>query len=225
MFSVARLEPGQVAVHLLRRCAGPRRRPAGSGSADPRVQALLAAYTCAGAAVAAPAQVRHPPGLHYNLSHSGDWLYLAVSTGPVGVDLERCAGRRLGATFRRYLLERVDRRIPREAAEPGSDAEQALAVRVWSRLESLTKCQGQGLSGALDGLRVPAAPLPQPWCVEVGQGCYWLVDLPAPPAMTASLATPTRPRQISLHAVDDVEAQALIPPSAQMTFKSEEDAI
>ena len=235
MCSAAPLEAGRVAVHLLRRGAGPLRRPAGSGRADPRVQALLAAYAgskrLAGARapllVAASGSGKPPgprAGLHYNLSHSGDWLYLAVSTSPVGVDLERWTGRRHGAAFRRYLLEREDRRLPREPAEPGSDAEQALAVRVWSRLESLTKCQGQGLSGALDGLCVPAGPLAQPWCVETGQGRHWLVDLPSPPGMVASLATPSRPRQIRLHAPDEATQQALFPPSALMTFKGEEDA-
>jgi len=236
MCSAAPLEPGRVAVHLLRRGAGPRRRPAGSGRADPRVQALLTAYASAGLLVAAPV----PPlpaaetgfgklpspqaSLHYNLSHSGDWLYLAVSTSPVGVDLESWAGRRHGAAFRRYLLEREDRRLPREPAEPGSDAEQALAVRVWSRLESLTKCQGQGLSGALDGLRVPAGPLAQPWRIETGQGRHWLVDLPSLPGMVASLATPTRPLQLRLHAPGEASMQALFPPSALMTFNGEENA-
>lgn len=236
MCSAAPLEPGRVAVHLLRRGAGPRRRPSGSGRADPRVQALLAAYAGPprhGAAHApplpAPASASDKPpgphaGLHYNLSHSGDWLYLAVSTSPVGVDLERWTGRRHGAAFRRYLLEREDRRLPREPAEPGSDAEQALAVRVWSRLESLTKCQGQGLSGALDGLCVPAGPLAQPWRIETAQGRHWLVDLPSPPGMVASLATPTRPLQIRLHAPGEASMQALFPPSALMTFKGEEDA-
>lgn len=208
MCSAAPLEPGRVAVHLLRRGPGPRRRPAGSGRADPRVQALLAAYA----------------GHHYNLSHSGDWLYLAVSRSPVGVDLERCTGRRHGAAFRRYLMAREDSRAPREPVEPGSAAEQALAVRVWSRLESLTKCQGQGLSAALDGLCVPAGPLDQPWRVETGQGGHWLVDLPSPPGMVASLATTSRPWRVRLHASDEAPVQALVPPTALMIFKGEEDA-
>lgn len=208
MCSAAPLEPGRLAVHLLRRGPGPRRQPAGSGRADPRVQALLAAYA----------------GQHYNLSHSGDWLYLAVSASPVGVDLERWTGRRHGTAFRRYLMAREDPRAPREAAEPGSAAEQALAVRIWSRLESLTKCQGRGLSGSLDGLRVPAGPLARPWPVDTGQGSHWLVDLPSPPGMVACLATPSRPRQIRLHAPDEASAQALFPPTALMTFKGEDDA-
>ncbi|HLO95270.1 MAG TPA: 4'-phosphopantetheinyl transferase superfamily protein [Burkholderiaceae bacterium] len=208
MCSTAPLEPGCLAVHLLRRGPGPRRRPAGSGRADPRVQTLLAAHA----------------GQHYNLSHSGDWLYLAVSACPVGVDLERRAGRHHGAAFRRYLMEREDTRATREPAEPGSAAEQALAVRIWSRLESLTKCQGQGLSGSLDGLRVPAGPLTRPWAVETAQGRHWLVDLPSPPGMVACLATPSRPRQIRLHAPDEASAQALFPPTALMNFKGEDDA-
>ncbi|MCW7540425.1 4'-phosphopantetheinyl transferase superfamily protein [Aquabacterium sp. A7-Y] len=187
MHSAAPLEPGCLAVHVLPRGAEPRRRPAGSGRADPRVRALLAAYG----------------GPHHNLSHSGGWLYLAVSGSPVGVDLEGFARRRHGEAFRRFLLEREDPRAERAPVAPGSLDEQALAVRVWSRLEALTKCEGQGLDGALDHLRVPAGPLPEPWCVDTAQGPRWLLDLPSPAGMVASLASPVRPRHVRLHGPDD----------------------
>jgi 4'-phosphopantetheinyl transferase len=100
-------------------------------------------------------------GLHFNVSHSGDLILLAVSEQrDVGVDVER-----------RRAVERVDALITRWLSGPeledlarlsssGSDTSDAF-LRVWSAKEARLKALGVGISGAARaGLRdVDVVPL------------------------------------------------------------------
>lgn len=87
-------------------------------------------------------------GLHFNLSHSGDLIVLAINERQdVGVDVER-----------RRLVERVDALVHRWlTAEERSDLAKEIAdgveqsesfLRVWSRKEARLKALGVGISGA-----------------------------------------------------------------------------
>ncbi len=88
----------------------------------------------------------HHGALDFNLSHSGDWLILAVGTTRLGVDLEQT--RRLGdplALARRYCH-------PHELAQLQAlpAAAQAPAfLRLWSLKEALLKAHGGGLQAGL----------------------------------------------------------------------------
>lgn len=84
--------------------------------------------------------------LQFNLSHSGDWLVLALGTPRLGVDIEQA--RRLAdplALARRYChpLE-----LTQLLALP-ADEQTAAFLRLWSLKEALLKAHGGGLQAGL----------------------------------------------------------------------------
>jgi len=86
------------------------------------------------------------PGFHFNLSHSGEYVALAIGSHPVGVDCEQTRmNRDTDAIARRFF----------SAAEQQwlagcHDSERARRFfELWSRKESLLKATGAGLSGSL----------------------------------------------------------------------------
>ena len=72
------------------------------------------------------------PGVHFNLSHTEGAVLIALSDGPVGVDIERL--RPVG----RRLLERL---------APGGTEE--AFFRVWVQREARSKCTGVGVGAVL----------------------------------------------------------------------------
>lgn len=89
------------------------------------------------------------PGLHYNLSHSGDLVVCAISgAGPVGVDVEPFGRRPPLAELAQAHF------APAEAA--WIRARPALAQRrflaLWTLKEACLKQSGQGIGGGLAGL-------------------------------------------------------------------------
>lgn len=99
--------------------------------------------------------------LHFNVSHSGDLILLAVSEHcPVGVDVERRRDvERVGALVKRWLSESEREQVGRIAGS-GLTVSEAF-LRVWSLKEARLKALGVGIAGAahapLD--QVDAVPL------------------------------------------------------------------
>jgi 4'-phosphopantetheinyl transferase len=104
------------------------------------------------------------PHLHFNLSHSGEWIVIALSRGRIlGVDVER---------------ERKDMATADIAARFFSPVEcETLAVlsaamrcraffSCWTRKEAYLKARGDGLSLPLDQFDVAFAPGEKPRLVE-----------------------------------------------------------
>jgi len=87
-------------------------------------------------------------GLHFNVSHSGDLVVLAVSTDrDLGVDLERRREvPRVDALVQRWLTAEEREELGRRVAE-GADVSDAF-LRVWSFKEARLKALGVGISGA-----------------------------------------------------------------------------
>jgi 4'-phosphopantetheinyl transferase len=87
-------------------------------------------------------------GVHFNVSHSGDLILLALSAQrAVGVDVERIREvQRVGAMTQRWLTESeradVERLITRGASPS------AAFLRIWSLKEARLKALGVGISGA-----------------------------------------------------------------------------
>lgn len=94
-------------------------------------------------------------GVHFNLSHSGHWVALAVGDSPLGVDVE-CfkTGRDPQKLARRYFTEEERRYV-------GSSQERFL--RVWTAKESRLKCLGVGLSVPLDSFSVLGLDTVRTW--------------------------------------------------------------
>ena len=87
-------------------------------------------------------------GIHFNVSHSGDLILLAISeTRAVGVDVERRrAVDRVSALVERWLSD-VERREFETLCENGASTSDAF-LRVWSLKEARLKALGVGIAGA-----------------------------------------------------------------------------
>ena len=99
--------------------------------------------------------------LHFNVSHSGDLITLAVSQDrAVGIDVERRREvQRVSALITRWLTP-PEREEVAALARSGLDESDAF-LRVWSVKEAKLKALGVGISGATaaDVSKVVAAPL------------------------------------------------------------------
>jgi 4'-phosphopantetheinyl transferase len=80
-----------------------------------------------------------PGGPHFNLSHSGQWLFLAVADSPVGVDIERHKPNRDFAGIARRAFFSEDY----EAVMLADERMQAFYDQ-WVRKESYLKMKGTG---------------------------------------------------------------------------------
>jgi 4'-phosphopantetheinyl transferase len=128
--------------------------------------------------------------LRFNLSHSGDVLLLAVSTGlEVGVDIEAMDPDKPLLDMARLALS------PREQevllSLPSADLRTAAFYRFWVRREACLKACGRGFSNPGDDFDVSSeeAPLPAVRCNRA----YWhVLDIDVPQPYCAALAVETR---------------------------------
>jgi 4'-phosphopantetheinyl transferase len=88
-------------------------------------------------------------GVHFNVSHSGDLILLALSDSrAVGIDVERRRDvERVTALRNRWLTEPERARMDRLIAGGASPSDAFL--RIWSVKEARLKALGVGISGAL----------------------------------------------------------------------------
>ncbi len=116
-------------------------------------------------------RVRHSgEALHFNVSHSGDLVLIAISRSPVGVDLEYLDE---GYAYQQILDKAFN---PEELAfiQNSVDPMQAFYL-LWTRKEALLKATGKGIDDdlrgipSLDGLHHISAGLSgstEPWSVH-----------------------------------------------------------
>ena len=87
-------------------------------------------------------------GLHFNLSHSGELILLAVcGDRDVGVDIERRRHVERAAALEARWLTDAERDSLKQAREKGADSSDAF-LRIWSMKEARLKALGVGISGA-----------------------------------------------------------------------------
>lgn len=110
-----------------------------------------------------PVLLEPHPGLHFNSSHSGEWILHAFDAlAPVGVDVEAVRPDfahvdEFAAAFspeERFEMARV----------PSEDRALALA-RAWVRKEAYVKAIGEGVSRSLVSIRIGAAATGKPCLV------------------------------------------------------------
>ncbi len=104
-------------------------------------------------------------GVHFNLSHSGPWVALAVGENPVGVDVE-CfrENRNVEALAKRHFT-------PEEQAFVGNSQERFL--RIWTAKEARLKWDGTGLRTSLDSFRVLDDPMGKTWLLSGAVLTLW----------------------------------------------------
>lgn len=99
------------------------------------------------------------PNVHFNLSHSGHWLALAISdAGPVGVDVEAPRRRRsIMAIAEQYFhpaeIEHLKQQQP--------DKQTAEFYRLWTLKEAFFKARGTGIAEGLPGINFITTETPK----------------------------------------------------------------
>lgn len=106
------------------------------------------------------------PGIHFSLSHSGDWAACAVSDHPIGIDIERCAPNRRDVASRFFHKDEV-RYLDSLPLYARDDAFYSL----WTLKESFVKSTGRGLDMPLRSfcIRMRSSAPPQLICTDVSQ--------------------------------------------------------
>lgn len=138
--------------------------------------------------------LKQPDGgdaLQFNLTHSHDWLLLAVTLGrAIGIDIEK---QRVEVDIER-LAERFF--SPAEAvalSQLNADLQRAAFFRCWSRKEAVIKAVGRGVSLGLSKFDVslapndPAALLDVRWEAQLPRA-WTLIDLDVAPDYSDALA-------------------------------------
>lgn len=138
----------------------------------------------------------HRAGLHFNLSHSGSFALVAVSTEtPIGVDVE--AIRPVGDPLAIARAHFHPREITALVQMPRSLQASAF-FRLWTRKEAVVKALGTGLMHPLDGFDVSVAEpstLSVTWEGADPLGSGWsLSNLDLGPEAAGAVAIP-RPGQ------------------------------
>ncbi|MFH1120493.1 MAG: 4'-phosphopantetheinyl transferase superfamily protein [Bacteroidota bacterium] len=103
-------------------------------------------------------------GIHFNISHSGIWVVVALSPVAVGIDVERM--RRIPEGVAARFFSEKENRLLQSA---GSDAEKAdIFFTLWTLKESFLKAIGKGLTKNLNSFTV----------VKTGNQEFMLADDP-----------------------------------------------
>lgn len=129
-------------------------------------------------------------GLHFNLSHSGEWALVASAGEPVGVDIEARITASRHALASEFLCADSVR-----AWQARGDPSGALLTQAWCAREAVLKLDGRGLRLDLRALRIDLdLPCRAEW--EGGRLHAHVQALPAPDGYHACLASgqPLDPR-------------------------------
>ena len=123
--------------------------------------------------------------VHTSLSHSGDWIALAVSrAGPLGVDIEPLTRMNMLPGLADSICAPSERM---ELETLAADQRDRALLALWVRKEALLKAAGTGLSVEMSSFSAPEGPVPS---MPILAGRAWLEMLDAPPACLAALARP-----------------------------------
>ncbi len=90
-------------------------------------------------------RLRHYPGLHFNISHSGQWVVAAVGESTLGVDVEQIQAIDLEIAERFFSARETEYIL----CQPPTNRLTAF-YRIWTLKESYIKAVGKGLSIPLD---------------------------------------------------------------------------
>lgn len=82
-----------------------------------------------------------PHNIHFNLSHSGDWVVCAVSSQAIGIDIE-CLGKVDLRIAKRFFTDKENAQL---SAQVSVKELQQCFYRLWTLKESYVKADGRGL--------------------------------------------------------------------------------
>lgn len=90
------------------------------------------------------------PNLHFNLSHSGEFVFIAFSCEPVGFDIENMSRK---ADFRQ-LAKRFFHAQEIELMDRSAKPEHITFLELWTAKEAILKLFGVGIASGLDKILV-----------------------------------------------------------------------
>jgi 4'-phosphopantetheinyl transferase len=95
-------------------------------------------------------------GLHFNVSHSGDYALLAFAkSAPIGIDIEQIKGDRVVRDLARRVLTDNEHHRFTSLPEP---LQERIFFEIWTLKESLLKAIGSGLSVPPEHLEIAFSP-------------------------------------------------------------------
>lgn len=98
------------------------------------------------------------PDFHFNITHSGKLLVIAISDSLVGIDVE---------AKRKYSTNIIKRFHPQEIDYIKSQDSDNRFFEIWTKKEACLKYLGTGLSGGLDSFSVLSfSPTPKTYTFE-----------------------------------------------------------
>lgn len=158
-----------------------------------------------------PHPVGAAQGWEFSVSHSGEWVALAVTGGaPVGVDVERVAPARDLDGLAGYTLADDEHRVWSVLDEPERTG---AFYGYWARKEALLKATGLGLSGGLR--RVTVSPPDREaefvsWEGGGAPGPVWLSDLEREADYRSAVAVLTdRPVDLRVRTAQETASELL----------------
>jgi len=89
--------------------------------------------------------LKEKDNIHFNLSHSGDWVVCAIGDVPMGVDVEQVKEKNLDIAKRFYM----DYEYKKILAQKECDRSKCF-IQFWTLKESYIKAEGKGLSIPLE---------------------------------------------------------------------------
>jgi 4'-phosphopantetheinyl transferase len=125
--------------------------------------------------------LRDHPDVHFNLSHSGDFVLIAAGDAPLGVDIE--AMREIDWRALAIMNFHPDERVTMEAQE---DARAAF-FQLWAHKEAFLKATGIGLTHRLTDISIPLAGGRVAAPAELSRETWYAAPLPAPDGYKASI--------------------------------------
>lgn len=88
--------------------------------------------------------------IHFNISHSGEYIVWAVANQPLGIDIERFTTARM-QVVQRYFSSDECRKLE---STPQGELRDKLFTRLWAAKESYLKFTGKGISGSLPSFTI-----------------------------------------------------------------------
>jgi len=140
--------------------------------------------------------------LEFNLSHSGEWMVVALCHGhPVGVDIES-ANARLRA---REIADRYFTPRENESLRAGSETDYARSfLQLWTAKEAVMKATALGVARGLGEVEICLNPLS---CIRppTASGSPWqLTTLDVADGVVGTLATPEAATLSPLRSLDEI---------------------
>lgn len=142
--------------------------------------------------------LRDHPDVHFNLSHSGEFVLIAIGDAPLGVDIENM--RELDWRALAMMSFHPDERAVMEAQ--GDSAAREVFFQFWAHKEAFLKATGIGLTDRLTDISIQLAGGRVSAPRELSSDHWYATPLPAPDGYKASIVSGHALTGIPLAAAD-----------------------